>query len=111
MMNWLHFLILVGCTLVAYTLGYILTETKYALSRWSLFKFKAFTCRRCLTFHIGWVSSTAISLYLNDWVMLVCGILFALMTWLGLKIDEKRKTVKLEDIYKYEYKHRDTEED
>lgn len=104
-------MILVGCTLVAYTLGYILTETKYALSRWSLFKFDAFTCRRCLTFHIGWVSSTTISLYLDDWVMLVCGILFALMTWLGLKIDEKRKTIKLEDLEKNEYKYRHAEKD
>lgn len=89
------FLILVGVVLVSYTAGWFFT-TKYDLaSKSSLFRFKAFECRPCLTFHFNWVISTAIGLLFGDCVMILIGVLFSFLLWSGLKIDEKEKTIKL----------------
>ena len=87
----IKFLILVICVLVAYTLGYIFTETKYDLQRYPLFDFEGFKCRKCLSFHISWVLSTFISLLFGDFIMLVLGIIFAAFLFLGLHIDEKKR--------------------
>lgn len=87
----IKFLILVLCVLVAYTLGYIFTETKYDLQRYKLFDFEAFKCRKCLSFHISWVLSTFISLLFVDFIMLGFGLIFAAFLFLGLHIDEKRR--------------------
>ena len=87
----IKFIILVICVLVAYTLGYIFTETKYDLQRYPLFDFEAFKCRKCLSFHISWVLSTFISLLFGDFIMLVLGIIFAAFLFLGLHLDEKKR--------------------
>ena len=87
------FIILVLCVLVAYTLGYIFTETKYDLQKYPLFDFEAFKCRKCLSFHISWVLSTFTSLLFNDWIMLVVGIIFAGFLFIGLKIDENKRMI------------------
>lgn len=87
----IKFLILVLCVFVAYTLGYIFTETKYDLQRYKLFDFEAFKCRKCLSFHISWVLSTFISLLFVDFIMLGFGLIFAAFLFLGLHIDEKRR--------------------
>lgn len=87
----IKFIILVICVLVAYTLGYIFTETKYDLQRYPLFDFEAFKCRKCLSFHISWVLSTFISLLFGDLIMLVLGIIFAAFLFLGLHLDEKKR--------------------
>lgn len=92
------FILLVFCVFVGYTLGYLFTETKYRLAQIPIFKFEAFECRQCLSFHIAWVSSTLISLILNDWCMLLIGLFFAIMLFFGLKIDQKKKTIILENI-------------
>lgn len=97
----IKFILLVISVLIGYTLGYLFTE-KYTLANWSLFNFEAFKCRQCLSFHIAWVTSTLISLLFEDWVMLVIGVAFAFMLFLGLKIDQKRKTIRIEDL---EIKH------
>lgn len=91
----IKFIILVGLTLLAYVLGYIFTETKLDLARWRLFQFKAFECRPCLSFHICWVLTTFVSLIYMDWIMLIVGIVFAFALFIGLKIDQKNKTIKL----------------
>lgn len=87
----IKFIILVICVLVAYTLGYVFTETKYDLQRYKLFDFEAFKCRKCLSFHISWVLSTFISLLFVDFIMLGFGLIFAAFLFLGLHIDEKRR--------------------
>lgn len=87
----IKFIILVICVLVAYTLGYIFTETKYDLQKYQLFDFEAFKCRKCLSFHISWVLSTFISLLFGDFIMLVLGIIFAAFLFLGLHLDEKKR--------------------
>jgi len=93
----IKFILLVISVFIGYTLGYLFTE-KYTLSNWSLFNFEAFKCRQCLSFHIAWVTSTLISLLFEDWIMLVIGVAFAFMLFLGLKIDQKRKTIRIEDL-------------
>lgn len=89
------FLLLVFSVLFGYTMGYIFTETKYRLSRWGLFQFQGFECRKCLSTHIAWVTSTFISLLFGDWLMLIIGLIFAGILFLGLYTDEKNKTIKL----------------
>ena len=94
----IKFILLVISVFIGYTLGYAFTETKIRLAKWKMFQFKAFECRQCLSFHIAWVSSTIISLLFGDWIMLLIGIGFAFMLFVGLKIDQKNKTVKIEDL-------------
>lgn len=91
----IKFLLLVFSVLFGYTAGYVLTETKWRLSRYPLFKFQAFECRKCLSTHIAWVTSTFISLLFPDWVMFIIGLGFAGMLFIGLYLDEKNKTIKI----------------
>ena len=93
----IKFLILVFVIFLAYTVGYYVVDVWDISSRHDLFKFTAFECRPCFTFHAAWVTSTAISLLFGDFVMLFIGILFALMTYLGLKHDVENKTIKIDD--------------
>lgn len=93
----IKFLILVIVVLFAYTVGYYAVDVYDLSSKHGLFKFTAFECRPCFTFHVSWVTSTAISLLFGDFVMLFIGILFALMTYLGLKKDVENKTIKIDD--------------
>lgn len=86
------FLILVLSVLTGYGLGYLFTETKYSLSKWRIFQFEAFECRPCLSFHIAWVTSTFFALLFMDFKMLLVGIAFAFILWIGLKLDQKHKT-------------------
>lgn len=92
----IKFLLLVFSVLFGYTLGYIFTETKYRLGQWRFFQFQAFECRKCLSTHIAWVTSTFISLLFSDIIMLVIGLFFAEMLYAGLYIDQKNKTVKID---------------
>lgn len=94
------FLILVISTLVGYTLGYMFTETKYRLARYPLFQFKAFECRKCLSFHITWVLATFFSALFYSWEMFITGLFFATMLFIGLKIDEKNRTITIEEYDK-----------
>lgn len=89
--------LLIASVIIAYVLGYYLTEV-YNISKFKLFDFEAFKCRQCLSFHIAWVLSSSFSLLLGDWVMLVIGIVFSFMLFLGLKIDQKRKTITIIDL-------------
>ena len=94
----IKFALLLLSTLIGYTLGYILTETKYRLSKYKIFQFKAFVCRPCLSFHLAWVTATFVALSFVDWIMLIIGILFAFALFTGLKIDEKNKTISISDF-------------
>ena len=95
----IKFILLVISVLIGYTLGYVFTETKLRLAKWKLFQFEAFQCRQCLSFHIAWVTSTIISLLFADWTMLFIGIGFAFMLFIGLKIDQKRKTININNYH------------
>lgn len=92
----IKFIILVLCVFLGYFGGYLFTEV-WNIGKYKVFDFKAFQCRPCLSFHISWVSSTFMALLLTDAVMIPIGIAFAFALWVGLKIDQKNKTVKLED--------------
>lgn len=89
----IKFILLVLCVLIAYTLGYVFTETEYDLQKYPLFDFEAFKCRKCLSFHFSWVLSTFTSLLFNDWVMVIAGIIFASFLFIGLKIDENKRMI------------------
>lgn len=89
------FILLVLSVFIGYFLGYTFTETKLRLAKYKVFQFKAFECRQCLSFHIAWVTSTIFALLFNDWKMMVLGIVFAFLLFLGLVIDEKNKTVNI----------------
>jgi len=89
----IKFILLVLSVLVAYALGYYFTEEYRLADKHPLFNFQAFECRQCLSFHISWVTSTFISLLFGDWIMVTVGVFFAFMLYLGLRIDQKRKTI------------------
>ena len=91
----IKFVLLVISVFIGYTLGYIFTETRYRLAQFDFFRFEAFECRKCLSTHIAWVTSTFISLLFGDWLMLIIGLIFAGGLFLGLYLDEKNKTIKL----------------
>ena len=92
------FITLVLSVFIGYVFGWLFTETDYRLAdKHPLFRFEAFECRQCLSFHIAWVTSTFISLLFGDWIMLAIGVFFAFMLYIGIRIDTKNKTIKIED--------------
>ena len=92
----IKFILLLFSVFVGYILGFIFTEDDdFRLSKYRIFQFKAFECRKCLSTHIAWVTSTLISLIFEDWCMLIIGLVFAAALFLGLYIDEKNKTIKI----------------
>lgn len=93
----IKFTLLILSILIGYFLGYFFTETKYRLGQYRVFQFKAFECRKCLSFHIAWVTATFISLLFNDLIMVAFGIAMAFMLFAGLYLDEKEKTISLEN--------------
>ena len=94
----IKFLILVLVIFLAYTIGYYVVDVCDISTKHDLFRFTAFECRPCFTFHVAWVTSTAISLLFGDFMMLFIGILFAFMTYLGLKHDVENKTIKIDNL-------------
>lgn len=86
--------LLIGA-IIGYSLGWFFTERYRLADKHPLLQFKAFECRGCLTFHITWVTTTIMSLAFGDWIMLAFGIFFAFMIYLGIRIDEKNKTIKI----------------
>ena len=96
----IKFLLLVFSVLFGYSIGYIFTETKYRLAKNEFFNRKPFSCLKCLSTHIAWVTSTAASLLFNDWIMLGIGLIFAAALFVGLTLDEKSKTVSINDYDK-----------
>lgn len=91
----IKFILLIISVFIGYILGWLFTEKYRLADKHPLFRFEAFECRQCLSFHIAWVTSTFISLLLGDWLMLAIGVFFAFMLYFGLKIDQKRKTIVL----------------
>ena len=93
----IKFLLLLASVLTGYFLGYLLTETKYRLARYDVFKMKVWECRKCLSTHIAWVTSTFISLLFVDFCMLIIGLIFAGALFTGLYIDERQRTITLDE--------------
>ncbi len=93
----IKFLLLLVSVFAGYFLGYIFTEKYPIANKWKILDFEGFKCRQCLSFHIAWVTSTVISLLFEDWIMLIVGVVFAFALFAGLKIDQKIKTIKIEE--------------
>ena len=96
----IKFLLLLFSVFLGYFLGYFLTETKYRLARYDVFKMAVWECRKCLSTHIAWVTSTFISLLFEDLYMLIIGLIFAGALFTGLYIDERQRTISLDDFDK-----------
>ena len=92
----IKFLILVLCVFFGYFGGYFFTEV-WNIGKYKIFDFEAFQCRQCLSFHISWVTSTFMALLLMDLWMIPVGIIFALFLWLGLRIDQNKKTININE--------------
>ena len=92
------FLLLLASVFAGYFLGYLFTETKYRLARYDVFKMTVWECRKCLSTHIAWVTSTFIAALFEDWLVFIIGLIFAAALFTGLYLDEKNKTIKIEDI-------------
>ena len=93
----IKFILLLVSVFIGYFLGYMFTEVFEFANKYKILDFEAFKCRRCLSFHISWVTSTIISLLFEDFWMLLIGIIFAFALFFGLKIDQKRKTINIEE--------------
>lgn len=96
----LKFVLLIISVLTGYFLGYFFTETKYRLARYDVFKMTVWECRKCLSTHIAWVTSTLFATIFEDWLVFIIGLIFAAALFWGLYLDEKEKTVSLEDMDK-----------
>ena len=83
---------------LAYTVGYYVVDVWDISTKHDLFKFTAFECRPCLTFHMAWVTSTDISLLFGALMMLFIGRLLALLTYIGMKKDVENKTIKIDNL-------------
>ena len=94
----IKFILLLMSVLTGYLLGYTFTEV-FNISKYPIFDFEGFRCRQCLSFHIAWITSTIFALMFGDLIMLLIGIAFAFALFMGLKIDQKQKTVKVDDVY------------
>jgi uncharacterized protein YneF (UPF0154 family) len=93
----IKFLLLILSVFLGYFLGYFFTETKYRLAKYDVFKMTVWECRKCLSTHITWVTSTFISLLFHDWIMFIIGLFFAAMLFIGLYIDQKNKTIYIDE--------------
>ena len=89
----IKFILLVLSMFNGYVFGWYFTEKNRLADKHPLFQFEAFECRQCLSFHIAWFASTIISLLLEDWIMLLIGIVMALIMFWGLKVDQKKKRI------------------
>ena len=94
----IKFLSLLASVFAGYFLGYLFTETKYRLAKYRVFQFKVWECRKCLSTHIAWVTSTLFATIFEDWYVFIIGLIFAAALFWGLYLDEKNKTIKIEDI-------------
>ena len=91
----LKFWLLMLCGILGYTFGWFFTEEYRLADKHPLFRFKGFECRACLSFHITWVLAVSAALCFSDWIMLMVGVFFAFMIHIGLRLDEKEKTIKI----------------
>ena len=94
-MTALQFIVNIAIVLIAYILGYVLTEQYPISDKWKGFDQKPFNCRLCLSTHLSWVTSTAVALLWKSLPMLILGIVFAVALFIGLYTEQKRKTIEI----------------
>ena len=75
--------------------AYYLTEVK-PLPKW--LQFPPFQCHVCLTFWSNLAVFLTIGLAMSLWHFLVAGLILTVLAAISMKIDQKKKTVKAEDI-------------
>lgn len=85
--------ILLGCSILsALYLGWVLTETRHRLAdKHPWFNRKPFSCRPCLTFHLGWILSGAVALSIKDVPFFILSIIVSFLVWMVLEIENRSK--------------------
>ena len=76
--------------------AFYLTEVK-PLPKW--LQFPPFNCRICLTFWTNLATIMTIGLAFSLWYFLAAGLILTALTAISMKIDQKHKTVKVDDVY------------
>ncbi|MDL2215164.1 hypothetical protein LJC00_03145 [Dysgonomonas sp. OttesenSCG-928-M03] len=87
-----HIVMLATIILSALYLGWLLTETRHRIAdkHWLLNR-KPFSCRPCLTFHLGWILSGIAALFINNLPFFAMGLSASFATWLILEIENRNK--------------------
>ena len=93
MISIIEFTVIIMCLFTAYIGGWFFTETKYYLSKYPCFRFKMFECKKCLTFHIGWILVAYASLIFNSWWVFGLGLLLDCGLFYLLYKDEKERFI------------------
>lgn len=91
-LHFIHIILQGGIIILSLYLGWLLTETEHRLAdKHRLLDRKPFSCRPCLTFHIGWILSGTIALPIGNFSFFLLGLILSLITWLILEIESKNK--------------------
>lgn len=62
--------------------------------------FKPFSCRLCLNFWLLVAIYIALGISFNLWVMLIAGVILAILNAIAMWVNQRNKTIKLEDYDK-----------
>ena len=76
--------------------AFYLTEVK-PLPQW--LRFPPFSCRICMTFWTNLATIMTIGLAFSLWYFLAAGLILTVLTAISMKVDQKQKTVKVDDVY------------
>ena len=93
----IQFILAIAIALLSFVAGYVLTETRYSLSRWRVFDMRPFNCRLCLSTHLTWVSETAAALAFGSVPMGAFGLACAAGVYYAIRYDTRKRTIKIED--------------
>lgn len=91
-LGFVHVVLLGCCIMAALYSGWLLTETRHRLAdKHRLLDRKPFSCRPCLTFHLGWMLSGLVALAIGNLPFFVLGIVVSLFVWAVLEIENRSK--------------------
>ena len=62
--------------------------------------FRPFSCRLCLNFWLLVAIYVALGISFNLWVMLIAGVILAILNAIAMWVNQRNKTIKLEDYDK-----------
>lgn len=61
-------------------------------------EYQPFSCRLCLTYWLLTGIYVAIGVSFNLWIVLIAGVLLAGLNAIAMKVNQKNKTIKIEDF-------------
>jgi len=76
---------------IAITLGWILTETKFRIAELHpILNRKPFSCKPCMTFHLIWIFQSLIAYLIGSWLWFILGIITAFVIFYNLYLEDKK---------------------